>query len=187
MQLKLFSDLIDAFAKVLAAVKGVTSIPKAERDRYRQTMDETYRLVDTTINMVIVRLGDILTSDMAPHLVSEVTKLDNYQEWIQAEREFRLCKSLRVALRESEGLTDTMKGHISAKDWDAMLSLMHSVLAAEGEVACFLSERFRGLAEAARQGASPNTLRNDVTAFRDALIGERQRLIQQELELYSVV
>ncbi len=55
--------------------------------------------------MVIVRLGDIVTPEMAPQLLAEATKLDNYGEWRQAEREFRLCKSLRVALRESEGLT----------------------------------------------------------------------------------
>ncbi len=31
-----------------------------ERQDYRQTMDEIYRLIDTTLNMVIIRLGDML-------------------------------------------------------------------------------------------------------------------------------
>lgn len=187
MELKLFSDLIDALAKVLGAVKGVAKLPKAERDRYRQTMDETYRLVDTTINMVVVRLGDILTPEMAPQLIAEVTKLDNFGEWIQAEREFRLCKGLRVALRESEGLTAALKGHVSANDWDALLSQMRVLLATEGEVAAFLSTWFRNLAEFARQGTDPRLVEQQVRAVRDALIAERQRLIQQEIELYSLV
>jgi len=35
-------------------------MPKAEREKVRQTLDKTYRLLDTTLNMVIFRLGDIL-------------------------------------------------------------------------------------------------------------------------------
>ena len=115
MTIKLFPDLIDAFAKALCAVKGVTRLPKAERECYRHSMDETYRLVHTTVNMVIVRLGDFLTPKM------------------------KICKSLRVALRESEGLTPALRGHISTYDWEALLAQMGTLLATEGEVAEFLS------------------------------------------------
>ncbi len=57
MEFKLFSDLIDALGKVVIGLKTLASIPKSERERYRKTMDETYRLVDTTLNMVIIQLG----------------------------------------------------------------------------------------------------------------------------------
>jgi hypothetical protein len=64
----------------------------------RQTLDETYRMIDTTLNMVIIRLGDILLLAAADDFLREPARLDHYSEWIQAEREFCLCRSLRVAL-----------------------------------------------------------------------------------------
>jgi len=56
----------------------------------RQTLDETYRLIDTTLNMVIVRLGDILLFAAVDGFLRVAARLDNDNEWIQAEREFRL-------------------------------------------------------------------------------------------------
>ena len=49
MDLKLFTALIDALVK----------LPKAERETMRCTLDETYRLIDTTLNMIIIRLGEL--------------------------------------------------------------------------------------------------------------------------------
>jgi hypothetical protein len=65
MELKLFTDLIDALGKVAGGLKAIVNLPKTEREMIRRTLDETYRLIDTTLNMVIIRLGEIqhLTSD----------------------------------------------------------------------------------------------------------------------------
>ncbi|MBI1926548.1 hypothetical protein HYR99_20180 [Candidatus Poribacteria bacterium] len=60
MELKLITDLIDALGKVAGGLKAIVNLPKAEREAMRKTLDETYRLIDTTLNMVIIRLGDIL-------------------------------------------------------------------------------------------------------------------------------
>jgi hypothetical protein len=60
MELKLFTDLIDALGKVAGWLVAFVNLPKAEREAMRGALDETYRLVDTTLNMVIFRLGDIL-------------------------------------------------------------------------------------------------------------------------------
>lgn len=57
MELKLFTDLINALSKVAGGLKAIVNLPKAEREAMRQTLDETYRLVYTTLNMVIIRLG----------------------------------------------------------------------------------------------------------------------------------
>jgi len=35
-------------------------MPRTERETIRRALDETYRLIDTTLNMVIIRLGDIV-------------------------------------------------------------------------------------------------------------------------------
>ena len=42
------------------SVKSIVNMPKAEWEKVRQTLDKTYRLLDTTLNMVIFWLGDIL-------------------------------------------------------------------------------------------------------------------------------
>lgn len=60
MEFKLFTDLIDALGKMAGGLKSIVNLPKAERETMRQMLDQTYRLVDTTLNMVIIRLGDML-------------------------------------------------------------------------------------------------------------------------------
>jgi len=64
---------------------------------------------------------------------------------------------------------------------------MRTLLAAEGEVAAFLSTWFRKLADYVRQGTDTRLVEEQVRAVRDALIVERQRLIQRGIELYSLV
>ncbi|MBI1744416.1 hypothetical protein HYR54_15305 [Candidatus Acetothermia bacterium] len=41
-------DRIDAFGKVADGQKAIVNLPKAERETIRQTLDDTYRLIDTT-------------------------------------------------------------------------------------------------------------------------------------------
>jgi hypothetical protein len=57
MELKLFTDLIDALGKVAGGLKAIINLPKVEREAMRKTLDETYRLIDTTLNMVIRPVG----------------------------------------------------------------------------------------------------------------------------------
>jgi len=48
-QISLMSDLIEALGKVVGAVKSLVSLPRAEREKYRQTLDDTHRLIDIPI------------------------------------------------------------------------------------------------------------------------------------------
>ena len=89
MELKLFTDLIDAIGKVAGGLKAIVNLPKAERETMRQTLDETYRLIDTTLNMVIIRLGDILLLVADADFLREAARLDNYNGRMRAERQFR--------------------------------------------------------------------------------------------------
>ena len=89
MELKLFTDLIAALGKVAGGLKAIVNLPKAERETMRRTLDETYRLIDTTLNMVLIRLGDILLLDAYDDFLRVAARLDNYDEWMQAERETR--------------------------------------------------------------------------------------------------
>ena len=141
-ELKVFTDLIDALGKVAGGLKAIVNLPKAERETIRHTLDETYRLIDTTLNMVIIRLGDILFNVADADFLREAARLDNYNEWMQVESAFRLCPSLRVALRETETLAGKLPGTVSTNDWDALLLQMHTILATEGEVACSSASSF---------------------------------------------
>ena len=191
MGFKLFTDLVDALGKVASGLKALVQLPKSEREAMRRTLEETFRLIDTTLNMVIIRLGDILLQSSDKAFLDEVARLDNYNEWMQAEREFRLCRSLRVALRETETLSGRLAGTASTKDWDALLQQMRAILATEGEVALFIGQRFDQLAADARgtgrDARRIQVVRDALSAFRAALADERQALIKQEIALYGAV
>ncbi len=191
MSIKLFTDLIDALGKVAGGLKTIVNLPKSERDAIRGTLDETYRLIDTTLNMVIIRLGDVLQNSADDEFLREAARLDYYSDWVQAEREFRLCRSLRVALRETDTLRRRLTGAVSTKDWDGLLQKMEGILATEGEVATFIGQQFQqhaGDARGAGQDAGRiQAIRDALAAFRAALVGERQQLIKQELQLYTIV
>lgn len=191
MEVKLFTDLVNALGTVATKLKSIIDLPKAEREKIRQTLDETYRLIDTTLNMVIIRLGDVLLQSTDERFLAEAARLDNYHEWMQAEREFRLCRSLRVALREMETLAGRLTGAVSTKDWDALSQQMQAILATEGEVAVFISGHLQELASEARSAAQDaqrsRSVRDALAALRASLVSERQELIQQELALYDFV
>lgn len=124
MELKLFTDLIDALGKVAGGLKAFVNLPEAEREAMRNTLDETYRLIATTFNMVIIRLGDLLLHAADDDFLREAARLDTYNEWMQAEREFRLCRSLRVALREIVYRMDAFQWLIDQGFWRLKLLLV---------------------------------------------------------------
>ncbi|VGO16686.1 hypothetical protein PDESU_05277 [Pontiella desulfatans] len=184
--MNLFSDLIEVLSKVCKGLKVLTDLTKKEREKYRDVLDETYRLIDTTLNMVIIRLGDILQEEDDVFLKG-VEGLGNYDDWMKAEREFRLCKSLRAAVRETETIRDKLAGKISTADWDALLGLMNNVLCTEGAVAGYMCDKFWELSDSAYQSADLANLRTGVTDLRTTLVKERQQLIKQETELYDIL
>jgi hypothetical protein len=182
-------DFLGAF-QVAEGLKAIVHLPKVERQHYRQTMDEIYRLIDTTLNMVIIRLGDMLSLEDDQKFLDEASRLDNYSDWMRAEREFRLCKSLRIALSEAKTLQSKLSGKLSTEDCDALLTHMHSVLAREEEVAAYIGDRFQALAESARSAqphAQTDTVRKHIAAVREALCQEHEQLIGQEIALYTIV
>ena len=191
MDIKLFSDLIDALGKVMGALKTLTGLPKSERDKYRQVLDDTNQLIITTLTMIILRLGDLLRTDKDDEFLTGVYGLDNYDEWLKAEQAFRVCNSLRAAVNEAGDLKTHLAGKIAVGDWDALLDQMNHILKTEGQLANFVALRFDDLAARAKQ-AQPGTqgatdVRTEVEATRDALKKEREQLLRQEVELLNMV
>ncbi len=56
MHPKLFTDRINVFGKVADRVKAIANLPKAVRGMMLQMLSIIYRLIDTTLNWVIIRL-----------------------------------------------------------------------------------------------------------------------------------
>jgi hypothetical protein len=98
---------------------------------------------------------------------------------------FRLCGSLRVALRETQRLVRA----VSTQDCDTLQEQMGTILATEGAVAVFVGRTSQQHASDARSaGQDPKrtqSVRNGLAAFRNALIAERQRLLRQELDRFN--
>jgi len=97
MELKLFTDLIDALGKVAGGLKAIVNLPKPERETIRRTLDETYRLIDTTLNMVIIRLGDIQLHMPNDYFLREVDDKESALAPLQAKdaiNAFQWCKAL---------------------------------------------------------------------------------------------
>ena len=92
------------------------------------------------------------------------------------------------ALSEMKSFSGKLKAAVSVKDVDALINMMETTTAAEGEVAEFINFRFRGLVNAARRsGVDSVRLRHEVKEFREVLLSERQRLIQNKIGLHSIV
>jgi len=191
MDIKLFTDIIDAIAKVGEGLKTIAGMPKAERAAIRQTLEDTYRLIDTTLNMIIIRLGDIMLPGKEDSFIDEVIRLENFDGWINAEREFRLCRSLRVAQRETETFLGKLTSVVSVKDLGSLKEQMQALLATEGEVAAYISLNFRQIADEARNANQDIqkilAVRAAITDFRNALVKEHVQLINNEIELLSIV
>ena len=98
MEFRLFTDLIDALGEVAGGLKATVNLTRTERETMRRTLGEAWRLIDTTLNMVIIRLGEISLSAADADFQREAAGQDNDNEWMQAGRGFRLCdwKGLRV-------------------------------------------------------------------------------------------
>ncbi len=138
MTMKIFTDVINALGKAADMLRSIANLPKREREKMHQTLDETYRLLDTTLNMIIIRLGDILLLESDGEFLQEAAELDNFNGWMRSEREFRLCRSLRMALRETQTIAGKLAGRVSTNHWDALLEQMERILTTEHELAFFI-------------------------------------------------
>ena len=189
MEITLFKDLLDCSERVIGAMRALANIPRNEREKYRVVLDETYTLLDTTLNMVTIKLGNVLMIQDDGTLMNEAASLANWQEWKEAERHFGLCDALRAAVAEAERLPAQITGSVSISDWDALKDQMRSILRSEGELANYVSFHFEQLFSM-RMGpapAQPADVRKQLFDFREALKTQRQRLLEQERDLVNIV
>ncbi len=91
MELKLFTDLIDALGKVAGGLKAIVNLPKAEREAMRRTLNETYKLNGTTHNMMIIRLGNILLHAADDDVLCEAARWITTSHGCRPRGSLRLC------------------------------------------------------------------------------------------------
>jgi hypothetical protein len=191
MDFKIFTDLIDALSKIASGFKAITTLTKSERNEYREILKETFLLLDTTLTMIIIRLSEIQRQPSDNDFLREVSELTYFPSWVNAEREFRLCNSLRTAYRETQTISGKLTGIISMEDWSALLQQMQLILAGENQVADFIIQKFWSLSSDAQMANNDKEviteLRDRISMFLQQLNAERRELIKQEIGLYEII
>jgi hypothetical protein len=186
MEIKVFTDVIDALEKVCKAVIAITEIPKSQRQKIVLAVEESFTLLNSAINLVIHRLGDLLLEDSKELFIKDLRRLDNHHEWSDLEREMRLCRRLREVHSEIDSFTlRTMPLRMGSKDWKNVRVLVDEILEREGELASFISRKLSALSDLAKEAKSSDdgykkTVRT-IKRVRTRLRRERQRLIEAEL------
>lgn len=188
MQLKFFTDIIDSLSKIFSTIKSIANLPKENREEIRAKLGETFTMLNTSLNMVIIRLGDILRITDENNFRMELSQLSFNSAWINAEREFRLCQALKHALSEWEGLSASLVKTISTKDWEELKGYMKQILGNEWELADFIANKFSQFqAQALNNITDMPSLKTEIMQLQNALNTERRKLMQLELDMYSVI
>jgi|SRR5262245_8599735 len=186
MEVKIFTDVIDALEKVGKALVSLKNIPKEKRERYLTAVTDAFTLLDSAVTLVIIRLGDVAASENEAELSSELLRLDSSKEWLAIERDVRLCRNLRIAHAEVDSFVLSFMVKLSGRDWDNVRCLVDRVLEREGELADFIASSLSHLAGFARaQTSDPTALtkaRAEIDTTASAVKAERRRLIASELE-----
>lgn len=182
MDVKIFTDVIDALEKVGKALVALKNIPKQKRERYITAVTDAFTLLDSAITLVINRLGDVAANQNDADLRSELLRLDSSKEWLAIERDVRLCRNLRIAHAEVDSFVLSFMAELSGRDWDNVRCLVDQVLEREGELADFIASSLSRLAGLARDPTAFKKARAEVDATASAVKAERRRLIASELE-----
>jgi hypothetical protein len=183
MGLKVFSDAIDALEKLADAVIKVKNIPKNRRKRYRQAVSQSFELLNAAMNLILLRLGDLLLIEKKTDFIRELKKLDNNKAWLELERDVRLCSNLRATHMDMDGVLSRMI-HFGQRDWDKARLLVDQLLERERSLADYISNKLQSLAHRASNAQKSNEqykkTRTAVGRFRNSVRKERLRLIRSE-------
>ena len=174
--------------KAANSFKKLTSLPKDERDEYREKLNETFTLLDTTLTLLIIRLGDVMLQEDDYEFRSELERLDNYDDWLRIERDVRLCRNLKITAREMETIRKRLVGKLAFHDWDDLVGYIREILLGEQELANFVSRSLFQLATMEAQSDQELTqARKAVKEFRTELRTQRRLLISFENKLLEEV
>jgi hypothetical protein len=182
MGIEIFSDMINALKEIVK----LADIPEKEREYYRRVEGDTFTVLYSAISLVQNRLGRLLQIDDQDVFIRELRGLDNLDEWINIERDVRLCDKMDAAGREMQGLSRKIKGRIAIQSWRDFTLFTARVIGHEETLANFINDSLSHLARmsdaAARSSTGYERARDAVRETRDAVDKERRILMLIERE-----
>jgi hypothetical protein len=187
----LFGPFVATIGKVIDHLVACKDVGKKERNEYRKAIGDTCTIVNSALNMVILRLGDILSKDEDQFLV-ELKKLDNYDKWLEIEREMRLCSSMNTALNEANRIGGRLGRTVFIDDWPSLCREMVGFVGCERDLASLITDKLRRFADSARLSpqqdpSALDDIRKELTNFRETLSQERAVLMQSEVRLVGLI
>jgi len=192
--LALLESVLDKSINLLIEVAPkLARLPKNERDYYRMKVDETYRLFDEVIMLMMNRLGTIISivDSNEEEFFRQLRLLNNVEECVQRERDVRLCKPISDALREMESILPKIKAKLSLQDDDEVGRMFAVMASGRGSFADYITESLKTLTELEeRQPHSHQRYleaREVVKKKYDEFRQKRKELIGAEMELYDAV
>jgi hypothetical protein len=186
MEIKLFTDVLDASKQVVKDIVGLKNVGANERQRYYETIEETYRLLDTSLLLVVARLGDIVNKDAEGRpgdATSALVSLDNADWWYEREQEFGLCSNLRRLRNEMDTLS-ALPGPQVVKDWANLKMMIDGILHNERQLADYIAQTLHYLAAWGRMPSS--SYGQAIAATRQAhavLLAQHRDFIRQQRDI----
>ena len=172
--------------------KSLLRLPKNERKKYRDVVNDTFTMLDSALTLVLNRLGDLLQMTDKDRFASELRSLQYHPEWTQLEREVRLCNNLRAAAREMDAVQDRIKGKLSLKDRRSFRELVDYILdRGEQQLAGFIVRSLANLSALADSAMNSDDghrkAKQVVRRAREKFNKSRMALIEQQVELYKKI
>ncbi len=181
INIKLFSDAIDALAKLFKGFIGLKDLPANERQSYIDAIDTTFILLDTILLQVIAVLGNLINHAEKPsRFIEDLKAIDQPDFWLRIEKDFGMSSNLRNMRNKMRGL-NTLTGRRVTKDWNNLIYMVDNVIDQdEHNIADFISRSLSSLSgQAAQAKASPEGLAQalkEVHQTRESLIKEHRQL-----------
>ncbi len=185
MDIKLFSDFMNALEKAINLFGKALQFPAGQREKYRQVINDTYRILNTALDMVTIRLSNLLKRDDM-FLARDVGGLKWEWEWLQAERDLQLCENLRSTRQEARVLGNHLVAVNCIDKWNDVLKHMDILLHGEKDLAEYIAGELSQLADAADR-MPPSQLKEQLRAALDGLDQERYRLMEQQLKFHKII
>ncbi len=192
MEVKIFTDVIDALERVGKAAVAIKNIPETQRKRISEAVEDSFTLLNSAINLVLLRLDDLLLEDSRSEFINDLKRLGNNQEWRELERDVRLCRKLRELHGEiSSFAIKTIPLRVGSRDWANVRVLVDEILEGEGELADFIGRKLSNLSALAEQANLSNDgYKKTIASIKRVerrLRKDRQRLLASEISFIESV
>ena len=192
--MSLLDSVLDKSINLLIDVAPkLANLPKNERDYYRMKIEETYRLFDQVIMLIMNRLGTIksLPDNDEDEFFKQLRLLNNVEGWIDKERDVRLCKPISDALREMNSILPKIKAKLSLRDDDEVRRMFEIMASGRGFFADYITKSLEDLTKLEEKQPHSHEryleVRQMVKKKYEEVSQKRKELIAAEMKLYDVI